>query len=99
MIRASVMYANEQGKKFDFDYYLNKHIVLVQQRLEPLGLIKSEVDKAVDATSPFIAVGHLYFNSLEEFQNGFFAHAAEFGEDMPNYTDTSVQIQVSEIIK
>ena len=99
MIRVSVMYANEPGKKFDFDYYINKHIVMVHQRLDPLGLVRSEVDKAVDATSPFIAVGHLYFNSLEEFQNAFFAHAAEFGEDMPNYTDTTLQMQISEIIK
>ncbi len=99
MIRVSVMYANEPGKKFDFDYYVNKHIVMVHQRLDPLGLVRSEVDKAVDATSPFIAAGHLYFNSLEEFQNGFFAHAAEFGEDMPNYTDTALQMQISEIIK
>jgi uncharacterized protein (TIGR02118 family) len=74
-------------------------MVMVHQRLEPLGLIRSEVDKAADDTSPFIAVGHLYFNSVEEFQNGFFAHAAEFGEDLLNYTDTSLQMQVSEIIK
>ena len=98
MIRVSVMYPNEQGKKFDFDYYLNKHMVMVHQKLDPAGLVRSEVDKAVDATSPFIAIGHLYFNSVEEFQNGFFAHAAAFGEDMPNYTDTIPQLQTSEII-
>ena len=99
MIRASVMYANEQGKKFDFDYYVNKHLVMVHQRLDPFGLVRSEVDKAVDDTSPFIAIAHLYFNSVEEFQNGLVTHAAEFGEDMPNYTDIAPQFQVSEIIK
>lgn len=99
MIRVSVMYPNEQGKKFDFDYYVNKHIVLAHRLLDPVGLVRSEVDKAADASSPFTAVGHLYFNSMEEFQNGFFAHAAEFGEDLANYTDTIPQMQISEIIK
>lgn len=99
MIRVSVMYPNEQGKKFDFDYYVNKHIVLAHRLLDPAGLVRSEVDKAADASSPYVAVGHLYFNSMEEFQNGFFVHAAEFGEDLANYTDTVPQMQISEIIK
>jgi hypothetical protein len=29
MIKVSVFYANEEGKKFDMDYYLNSHIPLV----------------------------------------------------------------------
>jgi len=97
VIRVSVMYPNEQGKRFDFDYYITKHGALVKQRLEPAGLVRLEADKAVDATSPFIAIGHLYFNSLEDFHNGFFPHAAEFGEDLPNFTDIAPQLQVSEI--
>ena len=99
MIRVSVMYPNQPGKTFDFDYYTNKHMVMVHRRLDSLGLIRSEVDKAADANAPYIALGHLYFRSLEEFQNGFFVHAAEFGEDLANYTDTIPQMQISEIIR
>ena len=91
------MYPSEQGKRFDFDYYATKHGALIRQKLEPVGLVRLESDKAVDATSPFAAIGHMYFNSLEEFQNGFFAHAAEFAEDLPNFTDIAPQLQVSEI--
>ncbi len=36
---------------------------------------------------------------LEEFQTGFFTHAAEFTADMPNYTDLVPQVQISEIVK
>jgi uncharacterized protein (TIGR02118 family) len=99
MIRASVLYPNEPGKKFDFDYYINRHMVMVRQKLAPFGLIRCEVDKATDVTSPFLAVGHLYFNSLEDFQSGFFAHVDEFTMDMPNYTDIPPQMQISEIVK
>jgi uncharacterized protein (TIGR02118 family) len=93
------MYPQQEGKKFDFDYYLNKHLPMVQQRLEPAGLVRSEMDKATDSTSPFIAIGHLYFNSLDDFQKGFAAHSAEFGKDIPNYTDIAPQLQISEIVE
>ena len=99
VIRASVLYPKEPGKKFDFDYYINKHMVMVRKRLKPHGLVRAEVDKAADTTSPFIAAGHLYFNSLEDFQDGFFAHIDEFTNDMLNYTDIPPQIQISEIVK
>jgi hypothetical protein len=36
---------------------------------------------------------------MEEFQTGFFTHAAEFTADMPNYTDLVPQVQISEIVK
>lgn len=98
MIRVSVLYPNEKGKNFDFDYYVNKHMALVERLLGP-GLVRAEVDKAADVNAPFIAAGHLYFNSMDEFQNSFFVHAAEFGADLVNYTDTVPQIQISEIIK
>lgn len=74
-------------------------MVMVRKRLKLHGLVRAEVDKAADTTSPFIAAGHLYFNSLEDFQNGFFAHADEFANDTPNYTDILPQIQISEIVK
>ncbi len=30
MIKVTVLYPNEEGKKFDLDYYLNKHLPMVQ---------------------------------------------------------------------
>ena len=41
------MLMDEAGKKFDWDYYLNKHMPMAQQMLEPLGLVKLEVDKGI----------------------------------------------------
>lgn len=99
MIRVSILYPNEKGKKFDLDYYVNKHIPLAERLLRPAGMLRAEVDKAADVNAPFIAAGHLYFNSVDEFQNGFLAHAAEFATDMANYTDTVPQMQISEIVK
>ena len=48
MIRLSVMYPREPGKRFDLDYYINHHIAMVHRKLDPLGvLIKTEVDKGM----------------------------------------------------
>ena len=99
MIRVSVMYPNEKGKRFDLDYYVHKHMALVHKFLDSAGLVKAEVDKAADPNSPFIGIGHLYFKSMEEFQNGFFTHAADFTADIPNFTDLVPQVQISEIVK
>ena len=33
MIKVSVLYPNKPGAKFDMDYYVNKHVPLVQQKL------------------------------------------------------------------
>ena len=101
MIRVSVMYINEPGKNFDWDYYLNKHLPMVHRLLDPLGLVRSEIDKATDPSAPFIAVGHLIFNSIEDCQNSFFnpTYGNEIATDVANYTDAPAQMQISEIIK
>ena len=104
MIRLSVMYPREPGKRFDLDYYINRHIAMVHQKLDPLGvLVKTEVDKGLSTEevgeSPYVAIGHLYFNSLEDFQKGFADGAEEFLADETNYTDIQYVIQFSEIVK
>lgn len=98
MIRVSVLYPNEKGKRFDLDYYVKKHMALVHKFLDSAGLVKAEVDKAADPNAPFIGIGHLYFKTMEDFQTGFFTHAAEFAADAANYTDITPQVQISEIV-
>ncbi len=98
MIRVSVLYPNEKGKRFDLDYYVHKHMGLVHKKLDSAGLVKAEVDKAADPNAPFIGIGHLYFKSMEDFQTGFFTHAADFAADAANYTDITPQVQISEIV-
>ena len=101
MIRVSVMYVNEPGKNFNWDYYLNKHLPMVHRLLDPLGLVRSEIDKAADSSAPFIAVGHLILNSMEDCRNSFLdpTYFNEIAADVVNYTDAPAQMQISEIIK
>lgn len=102
MIRITVLYPNEERKKFDWDYYLNKHMPMAQKMLEPLGLVKLEVDKGVGtrepgAPPPYIAIGYLYFNTMEDFQKAV-PTCEESALDLPNYTDIEPIFQISEIV-
>lgn len=101
MIKVSVLYANEDGKKFDMGYYTSSHIPMV---LEKLGsaCLRTEGDQglaggAPDAPAAFVAMGHLYFDSVEVFQEAFGPHAEAIMADVPNYTDIQPKIQISEI--
>jgi uncharacterized protein (TIGR02118 family) len=100
MIRVSVLYASKSGAKFDHEYYANKHIPLLRERLGPLGMVRAEIDKGLpgmDGSPPlFVGAVHLLFNSIEDFQKGLGQHAAEIMGDIPNYTDLQPQIQISE---
>lgn len=100
MIRVSVLYPNESGKKFDHDYYTMQHMPLVGRLLKP---VRYEIDKglaggAPGAPAPFVAACHIYFNSLGDFQANMGAHGKTLVDDIPNYTNIQPQIQISEIV-
>jgi len=103
MIRVSVMYPRAEGKRFDMDYYMNRHMPLVREQLGPHGLVAAEVDRGVAGMDggepPCFAVAQLTFDSIETFQKAFDAAGGPLVEDIPNYTDTQPVVQVSEVIR
>jgi uncharacterized protein (TIGR02118 family) len=103
MIRMTVLYSSGDGKTFDHDYYANKHMPLVQERLKSFGIVRTEVDKGVaggapGVPGPYIAIGHVYFDTLADFQKGMGQHDKERLGDVSNFTSIQPQIQISEII-
>jgi len=80
-----------------------QHMPMVMERLKGSGMLRYEVDKGLagggpGAPAPFVAACHLYFNAATDFQKGIAAHGTEIMGDIPNYTDISPQIQISEIV-
>ncbi|MGQ9599335.1 MAG: EthD family reductase [Anaerolineae bacterium] len=101
MIKVSVLYPNIEGKKFDMEYYLSTHIPLVQQKLGA-ALKGTAVEAGLSGMDPgspaaYVAMGHLYFDSVEAFQTAFGPHAQAIMDDIPNYTDIQPTIQISEV--
>jgi len=103
MVRITVMYPAGEGKKFDHDYFVRKHLALVRERLGKFGLVRTEADKGVaggapGAPAPYVAIAHVYFNRVADFQKGMGEHGKEIMGDIPNYTNIQPQVQISEII-
>ena len=102
MIRVSILYPNEEGKKFDWDYYLNKHMPMLHEKLDPISLIKAEIDKGIgskgeNTPAPFCVGCHLFFNSMEDFQK-ILPYEEDMFSDVPNYTDIIPLVQISEMV-
>ena len=97
MIRVLVLYPRTQDKKFDADYYKNHHMPLVKEKLKP---VKIEIDLGIQSRiepSPYFAVSHLLFNSIEELT----ANCANANEDLNidklKFTDIDIITQISEV--
>ncbi len=103
MIKVTVLYPNEEGKNFDFDYWSGTHMEIVHRLLDPMGLNRSELEKGVSAAdpnapAPFMAMATMYFNTADEVHEGFKTHGREIIGDIKNYTDISPQYQISEVL-
>ena len=103
VIKVTIMYANEEGKTFDFDYWTGTHGPMVQRLLSPMGMVKSELEKGVSDTDPnapprFIAVGNLYFSSTDEVHESFKNHGREIMGDIKNYTEIQPTFLISETL-
>jgi len=102
MIIVSVMYPAGEGKTFDMDYYLKTHIPLVQGYCGD-ALQSATVDKGISGPLPgspatYMVVCRLNFESLEAFMSIMKKNAAEIMGDIPNFTNASPVIQISDAV-
>jgi uncharacterized protein (TIGR02118 family) len=100
MIKVSVMYPSGEGATFDYEYYVGKHMTMVAELLGP-ALKNASVDRGVfgrdGGPPPYLAIAHLVFDSVDDFQASMGPHAEQLAADGPNYTNTTAILQVSEI--
>lgn len=97
MMIISVLYPVTSGDTFDMDYYLNSHVPLVKRLLEPMGLRETRILSAgSDAAYPVIA--ELSFDDLDSLNAALAAHGPETQADIPNFTDVTPIIQISEVM-
>ena len=102
MIKVSVLYPNSDGCKFDVDYYCKSHLPMVRDKLGAAcqGIA---ADKGLGGGEPgskptYVAMAHLFFQSVEAFQAAFGPQAEAILADIPNYTDVQPLIQISEVM-
>ena len=102
MTKVSVLYPNVEGKTFDMDYYLNTHLPLVGELLGD-ALKGATVEQglggaAPGSPAPFVAMGNMYYDSVEDFGKAFGSNAEKILGDLPNFTNIEPVIQISEVL-
>jgi uncharacterized protein (TIGR02118 family) len=103
MLNISIIYPKHEGYRFDFDYYLKKHMPRSIELLSSAKGFKSvSVERGLELetqglTSPYVAMCHYYFETLDDFMEAFMPHAEELQGDIPNYTDIDPIIQINAV--
>ena len=102
MVKLSVLYRKTEGAKFDLDYYLHKHMPLVQRTLgaalKGLAVDKGLAGPAPGDAAPYVAIGHLLFDSEEAYRKAMGSAGAELMRDIPNFTTIAPIMQISEVV-
>lgn len=102
MIKVSVMYPNTAGARFDHDYYRDKHMPMLKEKMgdacKSYTIDKGLAGGAPGAPAPYIGMCHIFCDSVESFQAAFGPHAKAIMADVANYTDLKPVMQISEVV-
>ena len=102
MIAFTVMYPNGPDTHFDMDYYLAKHIPLVKEKVGD-ALKGVTVDSGRSSREPgsaptYATIARLLFDSMEDVVTRMAPHSPMFNADIPNFTDITPFVQISEVV-
>ncbi len=102
MIKVSVMYPNTPDARFDHAYYRDKHMPMLAARMgeacKQYTVEKGLSGSAPGAPAPYVAMCHIFADSVEAFQAAFGPNAKEIMKDVANYTDLRPVMQISEVV-
>ncbi len=94
MLRVSVFYPSGEGATFDHDYYKATHVPMA---VAAWGLPGAQIDKGVNG--PYVAAVHFEFESMAAMQAAMGSpDTAKVMADVPNYTNITPVMQISEIV-
>lgn len=102
MIKLTVMYPNSADLKFDKDYYVNQHGQLLKDLLG-ITIVSSDINFGIagaspEQSAPYVVIANIVFESMESFQKSFGANAEAILADLPNFTNVSPEVQISEVL-
>jgi uncharacterized protein (TIGR02118 family) len=99
----TVIYPSKDGAKFDFEYYLSKHIPMVA------GLLGARIEVSRGIGTPdgtphgtplaFLCAARIRIDSVEEYAAALDKHGAKILGDIPNYTNITPIVQLEEVIR
>ena len=94
----TVTYPSKDDAKFDFDYYMKKHIPMVTRLLANDIEVCKGKSSLTDAPPAFVCIARIRINSIEEFSAAMAQHGATILGDIPNYTNIEPFVQIDEVL-
>lgn len=96
----TILYPNEDGVTFDFDYYEKKHMTLIMD-LYGKSIRKFELRRGLpgpDGTkSTYVATITIWIGDMEAFAAAGAEHTQTLIDDVPNFTNTLPIAQMDEV--
>jgi uncharacterized protein (TIGR02118 family) len=101
MIKMAILYPNGDGKTFDMDYYVNKHMTLAKtlmgDSVKIIAIDKGLASGTPDTPVPYLAMGYFYFETMSAFKNSMGPVRDKLVADVPNFTNIKPIVQISEV--
>jgi uncharacterized protein (TIGR02118 family) len=104
MVVCSIVYPNQPGARFDFDYYVSTHIPMLTGLLSAhSGYRGMRVDKGLAGSPPgtppaYLAMCHCAFDTIENYRAALQPRADEIRGDLANYTNVVPAVQFSDVL-
>lgn len=98
----TVLYENVDDATFNLEYYLTKHMPLVEEKFKPFGIQGWRVLKAVGA--PFGAkpaynvICNLEFDTADQFQAAVAAEGGPVFGDVPNFSNKDPVVVIADLV-
>ncbi len=97
-----VLYPDNEGARFDLDYYMTKHMPLVGEKFTPFGLKQWRVMRSAGTLdggrSVYRMAAVLEFGSADQFRAAAAAEGPSIFGYVPNYTDIKPVLMISELV-
>jgi uncharacterized protein (TIGR02118 family) len=94
----TVLYPNKAGARFDFVYYKEKHIPMVEGLLNTKIEVRKGIPSPGSPLVPFVCTASIHINSVDEFAAAMAKHGQQVLGDIPNYTDIQPIVQIEETL-
>ena len=102
MTKVTVLYPSGENKTFDMDYYCSTHLQIISKllgnHLKGVTVEKGLGGADPDSIAPFAGMGNMYFDSVADFKKAFDPNAEKIMGDLPNFTNITPIIQISEVM-
>lgn len=102
MLRMTVLYPHRDDTTFDWDYYTNKHMSLVEEKFGPHMAREPEVTKGLNTVPKgdpiYTCTAVMYFDDRDALDAALKAGGQDIPGDIPNFYDGQAVIQLDELV-